>query len=161
MQIFKDYLRLWSKNSTKMVLLGSSLTRVVNSINQIALGKIFGTHVTKYSCHWSSTQIKSDWLKKIQKYIQNIQKLFNFFTCTLPYCVAHDHSNFEKVANLKIWQLVSFWGVKTHFGKIPLKWWFFRHAFFSVFTNVTPVIVIVPSVVSIVSRWYFDHFLAP
>ena len=29
--------------------------------------------------------------------------------------------NFEKIAILKIWQLVSFWGGKTHFGKTPLK----------------------------------------
>jgi phage anti-repressor protein len=28
--------------------------------------------------------------------------------------------NFEKIAILKAQELVSFWGVKTHFGKIPL-----------------------------------------
>ena len=27
--------------------------------------------------------------------------------------------NFEKIPILKIWQLVSFWGVKTHFGDTP------------------------------------------
>ena len=35
--------------------------------------------------------------------------------------------NFEKIANLKIWQLISIWGSKTHFGKTPLKWCIFGH----------------------------------
>ena len=34
--------------------------------------------------------------------------------------------NFEKKAILKRLGLVSFWGIKTHFGKIPLKWCIFR-----------------------------------
>ena len=35
--------------------------------------------------------------------------------------------NFEKIAILKIWQLVSFIGGKTHFGKTVLKKCIFRH----------------------------------
>ena len=35
--------------------------------------------------------------------------------------------SFDKIAILKIWQLVFFWGVKTHFGKLALKWYIFRH----------------------------------
>ena len=27
--------------------------------------------------------------------------------------------DFEKIDILKLWQLVFFWGVKTHFGKLP------------------------------------------
>ena len=42
-------------------------------------------------------------------------------------CLMKDPNFFEKIAILKIWELVSFWGVKTHFGKIPLKWSIFRH----------------------------------
>ena len=34
---------------------------------------------------------------------------------------------FEKIAILKTQGLVSFCDVKTHFGKIPLKWCIFRH----------------------------------
>ena len=34
---------------------------------------------------------------------------------------------FEKIAILKIWQLVFFIGVKTDFGEIPLKSYIFRH----------------------------------
>ena len=34
--------------------------------------------------------------------------------------------NFEKIANLKIWQLISIWGSKTNFGKTPLKWCIFK-----------------------------------
>ena len=30
--------------------------------------------------------------------------------------------NFEKIANLKIWQPISIWYSKTDFGKTPLKW---------------------------------------
>ena len=47
-------------------------------------------------------------------------KMFHFFTCILPDYVAHDvmksQNNFEKIAILKIWELFSFWGAKTHFG---------------------------------------------
>ena len=32
-------------------------------------------------------------------------------------CLMKSPKNFEKIAILKIWQLVSFWGVKTHFGE--------------------------------------------
>ena len=35
--------------------------------------------------------------------------------------------NFEKIANLKIWQLISIWGSKTNFGKTPLKSCIFKH----------------------------------
>ena len=41
--------------------------------------------------------------------------------------------NFEKIAILKKWQLVFFWGVKTYFGEIPLKplkLCIFRHEIF-------------------------------
>ena len=38
--------------------------------------------------------------------------------------------NFEKMAILKIWEPVSFWGGKTHFGKTPLKSCIFRHDIF-------------------------------
>ena len=31
--------------------------------------------------------------------------------------------NFEKLAILKIGELVSFWGFKTYFGILPLKWY--------------------------------------
>ena len=35
--------------------------------------------------------------------------------------------NFEKIAILKIWELVSLGGGKTHFGKLALKWCSFSH----------------------------------
>ena len=36
-------------------------------------------------------------------------------------CLMKAQKNFEKIAILKIWEPVSFWGVKIHFGKLPLK----------------------------------------
>ena len=36
-------------------------------------------------------------------------------------CLMKAQKNFEKIAILKIWELVSFWGVKIHSGKLPLK----------------------------------------
>ena len=38
--------------------------------------------------------------------------------------------NFEKIAILKKCQLVFYWGVKTYFGEIPLKFFIFRHEIF-------------------------------
>ena len=44
--------------------------------------------------------------------------------------------NFEKIAILKTQGLVSFWGVKTHFGKMPLKWCIFRHEKIKILSNI-------------------------
>ena len=44
--------------------------------------------------------------------------------------------NFEKIAILKTRGLVSFWGVKTHFGKMPLKWCIFRHEKIKILSNI-------------------------
>ena len=42
-------------------------------------------------------------------------------------CIMQAPKNSEKIAILKILEEVSFWGVKTHFGKLALKWCIFRH----------------------------------
>ena len=34
-------------------------------------------------------------------------------------CLMKALKNFEKIAILKIWELVSFWNVKSHFDKLP------------------------------------------
>ena len=56
-------------------------------------------------------------------------------------CLMKSSKNFEKVPILKIWQLISFWSVKTHFGETSLKRYIFRNIFL-IFTNSTPLIVI-------------------
>ena len=43
---------------------------------------------------------------------------------------------FEKIAILKTQGLVSFCDVKTHFGKIPLKWCIFRHEKIKILCNI-------------------------
>ena len=42
-------------------------------------------------------------------------------------CLMKAPKNFEKIAILKTQELVSFWGVNTHLGKLALKWCIFRH----------------------------------
>ena len=42
-------------------------------------------------------------------------------------CLMNAAKNFGKIAILKIWELISLGGVKTHFGKLALKWCIFRH----------------------------------
>ena len=42
-------------------------------------------------------------------------------------CLMKAPKNFENIAILKIWELVSFGGGKTHFGKLALKWCIFWH----------------------------------
>jgi hypothetical protein len=37
-------------------------------------------------------------------------------------CLMKDPKNFEKIAILKLWELVSLGGAKTHFGEMALKW---------------------------------------
>ena len=59
--------------------------------------------------------------KKFRNYVY-------FSTCILPDYMAHrSPKNFEKIAILNILEMVSFWGVKTHFSKRALKWCIFRH----------------------------------
>ena len=70
------------------------------------------------SCTKNMTHV--NWIFLLMK---SFKKILYFFTCILPDYVAYDITKeFWKKATLKIWQLVFFWGVKTHFGKIPLKW---------------------------------------
>ena len=51
-------------------------------------------------------------------------------------CLMKAPKNFEKIAILKTQELVSFWGVKTHFGKLALKWCIFRHEKKKILTNI-------------------------
>ena len=53
-------------------------------------------------------------------------------------CLMKSQNNFEKITILKIWLLVSFWGVKTHFGeKIPEKMQFPKWNFW--FSPILPL----------------------
>ena len=42
-------------------------------------------------------------------------------------CLMKASKNFGKIAILKIWELIFLGDVKTHFGKLALKWSFFRN----------------------------------
>ena len=44
--------------------------------------------------------------------------------------------NFEKIPILKTWQMVFFWGIKTYFGILPLKWCIFRHKKINILTKI-------------------------
>ena len=68
--------------------------------------------------------------------------MFYSFTCILPDIVTHEITQkFEKIAILKKGELVSFWGVKTYFSILPLKWCIFRHGKIE-FHKYCPVILI-------------------
>ena len=51
-------------------------------------------------------------------------------------CLMKAKKNFEKIAIFKTQELVSFWGVKTHFGKMPLKLSIFRQEKIQILTNI-------------------------
>ena len=63
--------------------------------------------------------------------IFNGETFRNYFLSSFAYSLVmwlmRSPKNFEKIANVKIWQLISIWGSKTNFGKIPLKWCIFKH----------------------------------
>ena len=60
-----------------------------------------------------------------------MKKYFIFLPAFYPImCLMKSPKNFEKIVILKIWPLVSFWGVKTHLGEIPLKRCIFRNYIF-------------------------------
>ena len=51
-------------------------------------------------------------------------------------CFMKAQKNFGKITILKIWELVSLGGVKTHFGKLAMKWCIFRHDKKMILTNI-------------------------
>ena len=51
-----------------------------------------------------------------------ISEKFIFFILLPTFYLMKPQTNFEKIAIWKIWQLVSFWGAKIHFGKLAMKW---------------------------------------
>ena len=53
---------------------------------------------------------------------KKLKKQFYLFTCILNgYFFNESQKNFGEIAILKIWELISVGGAKTHFGKIALK----------------------------------------
>ena len=80
------------------------------------------------------TLIKTGHLKRRQKYIKNfISEKIAFYPIIWH---MNPPKNIEKIVILKVWQLVSFWGVKTNFGKLALKWGIFKHEKIKILTNI-------------------------
>ena len=50
--------------------------------------------------------------------------------------------DFGKIAILKIWELISSGDVKTHFGKLALKWCIFRHEKKNILTDIMLLLLI-------------------
>ena len=75
------------------------------------------------ACHKKSDLIKTGYQKNWQKYtmIFNGKIYRKYFISSSAYSLImwlmRSPKNFEKIAILKIWQLISFWGDKIHFGK--------------------------------------------
>ena len=90
--------------------------------------KIFYTYALKFLNRknifsvWLQN-VDSDWRWMSQKcyqfFINEKLKIFLIFSPAFYpiMCLMKSPKNFEKIAILKIWQLVSFWGVKIHFGE--------------------------------------------
>ena len=82
---------------------------------------------------WTLIGKKSD--KSISRHFTNekFRKQSYLFTCISPDYVGHenlrvlDFREFWRILILKIWELISLGGVKTHFGKLALKWCIFSH----------------------------------
>ena len=57
--------------------------------------------------------------KFYQFFINEKFKKISFFLCAfyLIMCLMKSPKNFEKIAILKMWELIFFWGVKIHFGE--------------------------------------------
>ena len=50
--------------------------------------------------------------------------------------------NLGKIFILKTWELISLGGVKTHFGKVALKWCIFRHEKKNILTDIMSLLLI-------------------
>ena len=84
-------------------------------------------------------------------YVWKVQKLFHFSTWIL---LMKSPKNFEKIAILKIWWLLSSWGVKSQFAEIP-----FSGMIIFIFTHNAPLMLLFsPNKLYVVSSWYFDYF---
>ena len=87
-----------------------------------------------------------------------MKKTINFFACILPNYVHNEITKefWKKIAISKIWQLVSFWGVKTHFCEIPLKWCIFKHDIFFYFQAWLKVKKKCKIILSMILFYYFS-----
>ena len=65
-------------------------------------------------------------------------KKYSIFSCAcyLIIWLMISPKSLKKKGVLKIWQLVFLRGVKTHFGKLPLKWCIFIHEKKKIFCNI-------------------------
>ena len=76
--------------------------------------------------NWVSKDLLETKRTKVHLKILLMKTSENNFICLpvfcLILCLMKALKNFEKVSILKIWELVSLVGVKTHFCKIALKW---------------------------------------
>ena len=60
--------------------------------------------------------------------VKSSENIFIFSVAfNLVMCLMKPPKNFEKIVILKTRELVSFEGVKTHFGKLSLKWCIFKY----------------------------------
>ena len=81
--------------------------------------------ITKWTrWHFDNVPIGNEVHKSILKFFiyKKFKKQFYFLPVFyLVMCLKKAPKNFGKIAILKIWELVSLGGAKTHFGKIALK----------------------------------------
>ena len=90
---------------------------------------IISTVAWIYPKLWSETNRTKEYSKKLL--IKSPGDNFIFLPVFyLIMWVMKAPKNFGKITILKIWELISLGGLKTHFGKLALKWCIFRHEIF-------------------------------
>ena len=125
--------------NTKILVVDQNLNN--NSLELSMSPVIIKTFIMWYPLKFNLNSVsKRKWQKFIQKfYLWKVQETIYFLPVFyLIMCLMKAPKNFEKIPILKIWQLVSFWGVKTHFGFLPLKWCIFKHGIF-LFSPILPL----------------------
>ena len=76
---------------------------------------------------YTSFRYKRDNLFQYFSLMKSSENEFNFFACILADYLAHESpKEFWKNSHFENMRAVSFWGVKTHFGKLPLEMMHFQ-----------------------------------
>ena len=76
-------------------------------------------------------------LNQVSCLIKSSETMFIFYLNFIWYYGSWHHQRIlKKIPILKTWQMVFFWGIKTYFGILPLKWCIFRHEKMNIFSKI-------------------------
>ena len=121
----KERVKKWQNNTFASNVYICVLVFIINQHNG---WKVLIYEIQIKKVHYPSTSFLKGRRTRVTALVKSSENCFILVPVFyLIMCLMKALKNFEKIAILKIWELVSLGGGKTHFGKLALKWCIFRH----------------------------------